>query len=306
MRRSIALVCATALVTSAASATAASLITGKDVQNGSLTGADIKQDSVQLNRLSKSTQTLIKRASTLPGSTAPSSQGERGQNGNQGPQGPGGQNGQNGQNGARGDKGDRGDGLQFVTAPGNGWIVTNPSVKFTNDGATFGPYGNSGAGGSVKYTGLPAGTTLADFADITYTASYKHTGASPDNGDAPYFRIFMDNDENGTFDDYVTFTPSLQAGGCNGAGGGAGAAQCDTSGRMIKYDVTKGTVRYDDDPGATPEVPWSTLVNQHKNDKVMYILVTTGFSQSGTDSGILNSLSYEINGQLPTTVSFSG
>jgi hypothetical protein len=299
MHRSIALICVTVLVTSAATATAASLITGKDVQNGSLTGADIKKDSVQLNRLSKGTQTLIKRAG-LGGVTTPGGQGENGRNGSNG------SNGSNGQNGDKGDKGDRGDGQTVVTAPGNGWTVTNPSVKFTNDGATFGPYANDSEGGSVKYTGLPAGTTLADFAEITYTASYKHTGASADNGDAPYFRIFMDNDGNGAFDDHVTFTPSLQAGGCHGAGGGSGAAQCDTSGRMIKYDVSKGTVRYNDDPGSTPEVPWSTLVNQHKDDKVLYILVTTGFSQSGTESGVLNSLSYEINGHQPTTVSFSG
>jgi hypothetical protein len=74
---------------------------------------------------------------------------------------------------------------------------------------------------------------------------------------------------------------------------------------MIKYEVTKGTVRYNDDPGSTPEVPWNTLVSQHKDDKVLYLLVTTGFSQSGTESGVLNSLSYEIAGQQPNTVSFS-
>ncbi len=113
--------------------------------------------------------------------------------------------------------------------------MTNPSVAFTPNGATFGPYADSDSGGSVKFTGLPAGTTLADIAELTYTASYTHTGATPDNGDAPYFRIFMDNDDDGQFDDHVTFTPSLQAGACHGAS----SAQCKSSDRLIRYDVTR-------------------------------------------------------------------
>jgi hypothetical protein len=296
MHRSIALVCATVLVTSAATATAASLITGKDVKNGSLTGADIKKDSVQLNRLSKGTQNIIKRASLSGGATTPGGQGENGRNGT---------NGSNGSNGQNGDKGDRGDGQLIVTAPGNGFSVSNPSVKFTPGGAKFGPYADSSSGGSVKFTGLPAGTTLADFADLTYTASYTHTGG-PDNGDAPYLRLFMDNDNDGQFDDDIVFGPATQPGACYGTGGGPSSPQCDTSGRLIKYEVTKGVVRYNDDPGSGASTPWSAMVNQHKNDKVLYVAVTTGFSLNGTVSGVLNSFSYEINGHQPTTVSFSG
>src|SRR5690349_21609270 len=76
--RSIMLVCVTALVVSAASATAASLITGKDVKDKSLTGRDIKPGSVSLNRLSKGTQKQIKAGLTSPlgGGTTPGNQGE--------------------------------------------------------------------------------------------------------------------------------------------------------------------------------------------------------------------------------------
>jgi hypothetical protein len=141
---------------------------------------------------------------------------------------------------------------------------------------------------------------------VTYTASYTHTGSTADNGDAPYLRFFIDNDGDGTVDHDVVFSPSTQPGACYGTGGGAGSPQCDTSGRLIKYEVTKGEVRYDDDPGAGPNSSWSELVNDHKSDKVAYIGVTTGFSLDGTQGGLLNSLSYEVRGQAPTTVSFGG
>jgi hypothetical protein len=103
MHRSIFLVCVTALVVSAATATAASLITGKNVKNGSLTGADIKSKSVPLGDLSKGTQSLIKKGSTtLPGGVTPGNQGENGAQGQQGPPGANGTNGSNGSNGANG------------------------------------------------------------------------------------------------------------------------------------------------------------------------------------------------------------
>src|SRR3954453_12152368 len=98
MHRSIALVCATVLVTSAATATAASLITGKDVQDGSLTGKDIKNGSVTngdlkkgsiaLNRLSKGAQKRIADGLSSPSPSlqpnAPAAQAEAGAKGDKG------------------------------------------------------------------------------------------------------------------------------------------------------------------------------------------------------------------------------
>ena len=119
--RSVLLVCLTAFIASVATAGAASLITGKDVQNGSLTGADVKSRSVPLGDLSRGTQTLIKRAGLSGGATTPGAQGE---------------NGQNGANGAKGDKGDKGDnGL-----PGqNGQNGSNGS-NGANGAAAVGPH----------------------------------------------------------------------------------------------------------------------------------------------------------------------
>jgi len=107
IHRSIALVCFTVLVVSATTATAASLITGKDVKDKSLTGRDIKAGSIPMNRLSKGTQGQIKRGLTSPlgGSTSPGNQGENGTQGTQGTQGPPGANGANGSNGANGANG---------------------------------------------------------------------------------------------------------------------------------------------------------------------------------------------------------
>src|SRR4051812_6263614 len=99
--RSVALVCVTALVTSAASATAASLITGKQIKDGTITAKDLKKGSIALNRLSPGVQTQIKKGLSSPsptvgGATSPGNQGESGQVGAQGPAGAAGTNGTNG------------------------------------------------------------------------------------------------------------------------------------------------------------------------------------------------------------------
>ena len=109
MHRSIALVCVTAMVVSGATATAASLITGKNVKNGSLTGADIKKKSIPMGDLSKSTQTMIRKGLTSPtslsGGSAPGNQGESGSAGAAGANGTNGANGTAGANGANGANG---------------------------------------------------------------------------------------------------------------------------------------------------------------------------------------------------------
>jgi hypothetical protein len=64
--RSVVLICLTALVTSVATAGAASLITGKDVADGSLTGSDIKKNSVPLDRLAGDGAAAVKRAKSGP------------------------------------------------------------------------------------------------------------------------------------------------------------------------------------------------------------------------------------------------
>jgi|tagenome__1003787_1003787.scaffolds.fasta_scaffold20892512_2 hypothetical protein len=86
---------------------AAIKITGKNVRNGSLTGADIKKHSVQLNRLRESLPT--------GGQGPKGDQGPKGGQGDQGDQGP------KGDQGIQGLKGDQGlQGLKGDTGPSTG------------------------------------------------------------------------------------------------------------------------------------------------------------------------------------------
>ena len=128
MNRSIAMVCATALIVSGATATAQSLIDSGDVQDNSLRsrdirnrdirGGDIARGTISLSLLKKTTvEELIARTRaglTLPGSTSPGNQGE---NGAQGPQGPQGAPGTPGTPGAAG-----ADGGNFV---GENWGIVD-------------------------------------------------------------------------------------------------------------------------------------------------------------------------------------
>ena len=93
--RSILLVCITALVVSAASATAASLITGKQIKDGTITSRDVKKGSIAAEPPFGGVQTQIKKGLTSPsptigGQTTPGNQTETGA------QGASGANGANG------------------------------------------------------------------------------------------------------------------------------------------------------------------------------------------------------------------
>jgi hypothetical protein len=275
-------------VIGAGTATAASLVTSKDVKDGTLRSVDVKDGSLRVKDLTdEAVDTLQKGGAT--GAT-----GERGATGPAGAQGP------------QGPKGDKGaDGVLTVTAAANGFSASNSSVHFTSTGVTFGPYADSSSeGGSLKYTGV-AGKTLADIAQLAYSARY--TGSA--NGGAPYLRVFIDNNGDGftgAADDHdVIFSPSTQPGACSGPGGGGGSTQCDTSGRLIKYDVTEGTVRYDDDGGNAPDVTWDQVLNAHGNDHIDSIRISAGFALPGTISSQVNSLSYELAGLSPKLVTFS-
>jgi hypothetical protein len=73
---------------------------------------------------------------------------------------------------------------------------------------------------------------------------------------------------------------------------------------MIHYEVSKGTVRYDDDPGSGPDSKWQTIVSLHPDDVISGIRVQAGNSLPGTQSAIVNSLTLEAKGAPPTTYFF--
>jgi hypothetical protein len=101
------------------------------------------------------------------------------------------------------------------------------------------------------------GLTLADLSKITYHATYEQTGADQ-HGGTPYFRIFTED-----FAHSIIFSPNTQPG-----------ANID-EGEWQKFDVVNGTVRYDDDGGAS-EIPWQQLIDDHGTDEISQIRIQTG------------------------------
>lgn len=315
-RKAIALVIATLTIGGATAAIAATNASSIFIPPGSINGRThaitpkgaIKANGVGNRQLKKGIVSCPKLSYDLaavlctgkPGSAkaiAKGSDGAAGANGKAGASGAPGAAGANGENGGRGD------GQTVVDASTPGVSFSNPSVNLTGDGVTFGPYADGGAEGGTVRVDIGPGHTLADLAHVTYTARFD---ATADNGDAPYFRVFIDNDQDGTVDHDVVFSPSTQPGACYGPSPIVGAgSQCASRGRMIEYHVDQGTVRYDDDPGSTPDVSWATVVNQHGTDKVMFLLVSSGFSLGATTGAVLNSLGYEVAGSPPATLSFA-
>lgn len=312
LKRTLLACAGTAVIAGGATATASTLITGAqikdntitghDVKNGTLGASDIRKGSILLNRLSVGTQRLLKTVNGA--SEAPIPLGTRGPQGTKGDTGAQGPKGDTGPQGPKGDSG-----TTIVTHAGDGFSGSNPSVVFTPAGVTFGPYADNSSGGSLVYDGV-RGLRLRDLAELSYSASYTHAGGTPDNGDAPYLRVFIDNNGDGftgAADDHdVVFSPSTQPGACAGAGGGSTSDQCNTSGRLIRYDVQDGTVRYDDDPANGPDSTWDAVLNAHGDDVVDVVRVTSGFSLPGTQSALLNSLRIEVAGRTPKEFSFSG
>jgi hypothetical protein len=104
-------------------ATAAKLITGKTVKNGSLTGADIKDRSL--------TDRDFKTTARTSGSPAEGGQGSAGP---AGPQGPAGENGRDGERGPTGPQGERGEtGPRGPSAAWNGVHVGGTTNRAAGD-----------------------------------------------------------------------------------------------------------------------------------------------------------------------------
>lgn len=98
MRKTILACVAVALIVGATSATAATLMTGKDIKDGSITGRDLKDGSVKRADLSRAIRAELRQVGAQGG--AP---------GVPGPAGPKGEAGAKGDPGAKGDKGDHGE-----------------------------------------------------------------------------------------------------------------------------------------------------------------------------------------------------
>jgi len=148
-------------------------------------------------------------------------------------------------------------------------------VATTLDGVQFGPYADGGnTGGSVRYDGAD-GMTLGNISELAYKIMHS---TSDDNAiSAPYLRIFLNND---THD--VIFDPT----------------QCATTvppeDVFQTFEVTTGSVRYDDDSCTGSQQPWATVKAAHSSEVISGIYVTAGFAGGADLSAILRSLS--VNG----------
>jgi hypothetical protein len=256
LRKSILACLAVALILGASSATAATLITGKQIKNGSITGQDIKRGSINAARLAPGLQDKI-------GDRGPAgAKGDKGDTGTAGPKGDEGEKGDKGDKGEKGDKGQDGP-FTYVNELTGAFAATNASVGITPDGVEFGPYPDGGAaGGSLYYSGMN-GKTLGDIQKLLYTASYS-TGNDTDVA-VPYLRVFLDDDAHS-----VIFSPNTQP------------AKDTAEDVLHQWNVTGGTVRYDDDAGNGPDSPWATVKAAHAGEVISGIYVSAGFT-AGTD-----------------------
>jgi hypothetical protein len=211
--------------------------------------------------------------------------GTRGAAGARGAEGTDGTNGTNGAAGAAGATGATGaqgiqgppgpvtpeDAFTRITELGGDFEATNPSVSMDDECVEFGPYADGGAaGGSVYYSGLN-GFLLGDISHLVYTASY-----STDNDTTvgvPYLRIFLEGD---THD--VIFSPNTQP---------VPSVEEDV---FHQWNVTEGTVRYDDDAGNNPDSTWAEIVAAHANEEISGIYVSLGFSAGENLTGCLRGL----------------
>ncbi len=217
-------------------------------------------------------------------------QGARGPAGPQGSAGPAGAAGPAGSQGPQGAIGPQGPpGLPpvtytDVTAFGGDFEPTNDTVSMTAACAEFGPYDDGGGtGGSVFYGGLN-GETLGDIVNLVYTASFASDTDTAGVG-APYLRVFTDNGTPGNPNDdhSVIFSPNTQP------------FPLTTEGVLHRWDVSEGTIRYDDDAGNLPDSPWEVIVAQHADEIISGIFVTVGFSAGTNLTGCLRTLSVNEN-----------
>jgi hypothetical protein len=209
LRKSILACLAVALIVGASSATAATLITGKQIKNGTITAADIKRGSINSSRLS---QGLRDRLSPVGSQGKPALPGATGDHGDKGDKGD------------HGDKGDKGDPGPRLSSGNWGVINRNtihsPTVELRSgpfdapvgdgslniavaDGTEKAAYGNE-----VDFAGEPLDLTAVGF--HVYNVG-ENTAAPADN--MPSIAFEIDPNVAAVASDYssLVFTPAESA-----------------------------------------------------------------------------------------------
>ena len=202
VRKTIVACVLVALAVGATTATAARLITGKDIQNGSITGKDIARKSIGKKKLTRAVQRALAK---------------QGVPGPRGPAGP---------KGDKGDKGDRGDGITRVTSLSSNFDAPSGWIGYASNGCDpSGPKGPIALTDHVKFGAFTDGNMsaslltrdfngkkLQDIAYLAYTAKYDQ---APDvHGGTPYLRVFLEGDAHD-----VVFSRTRRAALCGRATG---------------------------------------------------------------------------------------
>ena len=239
------------------------------VRNGSLTGADIKNHSLDVSELSKGVLGHLRGAHGARGPQGPA--GPKGDTGAQGPTGP---------QGPAGPQGPPGTPAPLLHRLSGDFSGTNASVATSLDGVQFGPYSDGGAwGGSVRYDGAN-GLSLEQITQLSYNVMYSAADAAP-IGEA-YLRIFLNGDS-----DDVIFDATRCA-----------SAVPDMNVFATFEVVGSDSVRYDDDACTSGDQTWADVVAAHGSDVISGIYVTTGFTGGSDLTALLRSLS--VNGHTFT------
>ena len=164
MLRNTLIVAAAVVAVGGGTATAAKLITGKDVKNGSLTGKDVRNKSLGVSDLSAKARASLRGQAGLTGPTGPTgaagAAGAKGDAGAMGPTGPQGEKGEKGEPGVQGEPGEQGiqgvqgeQGIQGVQGP------IGPSTTYRKrQNVNFGMDAPDEAGIFYQTLNFPAGS----------------------------------------------------------------------------------------------------------------------------------------------------
>jgi hypothetical protein len=166
-------------------ATAALVMTGKQIKDGTITGKDLKNRTLGTNKLSKKAVSLLK-----------------GQQGVAGPAGPQGPKGEAGVQGVQGPKGDTG--VAHTTTRTAGIAFTaNGSMGETKDGAAMCQAGESVVGGGYRLPGgsLGVGSGVVPIFAAVESRPANASGEPALNGQEPrgwYVEVQKGTDTDGT------------------------------------------------------------------------------------------------------------
>jgi len=181
-----------------------------------------------------------------------------------------------------------------VTQLNGDFAVTNTSVSKTPDGVHFGLYPDAGAdtdgdgipdvGGSLFYGGVN-GRPLGSLTALGFTYQYNTSNNAAIA--APYLRVFLDDNADGTEDSVLILDPTH----CALVAPAENEDQSET--------IATGAVRFNDDSCTGPEQPFAAVQAAHASALITGIYVTQGFSGGLNATALVRNLT--VNG---TTFAF--